>query len=122
LKYRAVLPTIFFGFIIYIIYLADTANYNFAFRVVGSIAYGDKIAHALLYGFLAYLLNISLEYKRVFGLPIAAIAVLFFALLEEFSQIWIDSRTFDLLDILADLIGVLLFTHLQRKNYETSNR
>ncbi len=122
MKLKIALPLAFFAFIIYVIYLADSANYNFAFRVVGNIAYGDKIAHALLYGFLAYLLNYSLGYKRVFAFSIAAVVVFTFASIEEISQIWIDSRTFDFFDLLADLIGVLLFTNFQRRVYERSNK
>jgi len=55
---RILTPLSFFIFISYIIFLADTADYNFAFRVVG----------------------------------------------------YIPSRTFDLGDLLADFVGVSLFS------------
>ena len=35
-----------------------------------------------------------------------------FAILEECTQIWLSNRRFELLDILADLIGIMLFSHL----------
>ena len=109
---RVFLPLSFFIFISYIIFLADTANYNFAFSLVGNIPYGDKIAHAGLYGIMALLLNFGLNFKQVkhFGvsLQLGALLVFIFAGLEELTQYYIPSRTFDLGDLLADFIGVVL--------------
>ena len=130
---RWVLPLSFFIFISYIIFLANTANYNFAFRVVGDIPYGDKIAHALLYGMMALFLNYALSFRRVRlpthilkSLPqtigalanapyMGSIIVLTFATLEELSQYYIPSRTFDMGDLLADFVGVYLFS-IKRRN------
>jgi len=114
---RVFLPLGFFIFISYIIFLADTADYNFAFRVVGDIPYGDKLCHALLYGIMAGLLNYGLGYHKpnIFGALanapyIGSILVLIFATLEEFTQYYIPSRTFDLWDLFADFVGILLFS------------
>ena len=134
-KPKFFLPLGFFLFISYIIFLADTADYNFAFRVVGYIPYGDKICHALLYGTMALLLNYGLSFRRVQLLPhlnvwinknllthikfkdtlantpyVGSLLILTFATLEEMSQYYIPSRTFDLWDLLADFIGVVLFS------------
>jgi len=147
---RILLPLSFFIFISYIIFLADTANYNFAFSLVGNIPYGDKIAHAGLYGIMAFLLNYGLRFRYIqyksisvgycppttptlntkyliiwstikrcckgttpykLHIQIGAIIVLTFATLEEFSQYYIPSRTFDLGDLLADFVGVILFSY-----------
>jgi len=111
---RILLPLSFFIFIAFIIYLADTADHNFAFRVIGHIPYGDKLMHGLLYGVMALLLNYGLKFKSYkflsFDVQVGAIAVLVFATIEEISQYWIASRTFDLLDLLADFAGVILFS------------
>ena len=135
LSYRVLLPLSFFIFISYIIFLADTADYNFAFRLVGHIPYGDKICHALLYGMMAFLLNYGFGFRRVL-LPqhlqslhrikafssfpfkgavatapyMGSIVVLIFATLEECRQYYIPSRTFDLWDLGADFVGVFLFS------------
>ena len=124
------LPLSFFIFISYIIFLADTADYNFAFRLVGHIPYGDKMCHALLYGMMAFLLNYGLGFRRVgflthqggqecppykWYIPLGSIIVLIFATLEECSQYYIPSRTFDLWDLGADFIGVVLFSVLRNK-------
>ena len=110
---RILLPLSFFLFISFIIYLADTANYNFAFRMIGEIPYGDKLMHGFLYGVMAFFLNYGLNYKNFHSLQIGAIIVLIFATLEEITQYWIPSRTFDLGDLLADFIGVVLFSFIQ---------
>ena len=105
------MPLGFFVFIAYIIFLADTADYNFAFRLIGHIPYGDKLAHALLYGIMALLLSKALPKHPYLG----AVIVLIFALLEECSQYYIPSRTFDLGDLVADFVGILGFCYWGRE-------
>ena len=116
---RVFLPLSFFIFISYIIFLADAADYNFAFRLVGHIPYGDKIAHAGLYGIMALLLNYGLNFKQVkhFGISLqrGALLVFIFATLEELTQYYIPSRTFDLGDLLADFVGVVLVSYWKIK-------
>ncbi len=113
-RLRIILPLSFFLFISFIIYLADTADYNFAFRVVGYIPYGDKFMHGLLYGVMALLLNYGLNFKskKIFGfnMQVGAIVVLTFAGLEEITQYWLPSRTCDVFDFVSDVVGVVLFS------------
>ena len=108
--FKITLPLGFFIFISSIIFIADNASYNFALRWVGAIPYGDKIAHTILYGTMAMFLNYGLSYRKIKGLQLGAVLVLTFAILEEFTQIYVPSRTFDLYDILADFAGVILFS------------
>ena len=114
LNLRIILPLGFFIFIAFIIYLADTADHNFAFRLIGHIPYGDKLMHGLLYGLMAMFLNFGLKYKSYkwlgFNMQLGAVIVLVFATIEEISQYWLPSRTFDLVDLLADFVGVILFS------------
>jgi len=110
---RILLPLGFFISILFIIFLADTADHNFAFRLIGHIPYGDKLMHGLLYGVMAFFLNYGLNYKTFKSFQLGAIVVLLFATIEEISQYWIPSRTFDLGDLLADFIGVLFFSFIR---------
>ena len=116
---RIILPLGFFIFIGFIIYLADSADHNFAFELIGHIPYGDKLMHGLLYGVMALLLNYGLNFKskKIFGfnLQVGALIVLTFAGLEELSQYWLPSRTCDLVDFVADTVGVILFSLRQKK-------
>ena len=114
---RVGLPLTFFLFILWIIILADSADYNYAFFMVGSIPYGDKIAHALLYGVMAMLLNFGLDFKTKqflgLNLQVGAMIVLLFAGLEELSQYYFPSRTLDFYDFVADFVGVVLASFIR---------
>ena len=118
INWRIVLPLGFFIFISFIIFLADTADHNFAFRLLGDIPYGDKMGHIVLYGVMAWLLNFGLKFKsyRVLGfdMQLGALIVLTFAIIEEGTQHFIPSRSFDFYDILGDFIGVVLFSFFRR--------
>ena len=107
---RITLPLSFFIFISYIIFLADTADLNYGLEIVRIIPYGDKFFHALLYGMMAMFLNYGLDYKKIYRLQLGAVIVLTFAAIEECSQYFITTRTFDLDDLLADIIGITLFS------------
>jgi VanZ family protein len=47
--------------------------------------------------------------------PIGAVIVLVFALIEELSQLFFMHRTFDLIDVAADLIGITLSVIILKK-------
>ncbi len=98
IQVRWFLPLSFFIFISYIIFLADTADYNFAFMLIGHVPYG--------FGFHSY----KVSGRGHPDLQLGSIIVLTFATFEEFSQYFIPSRTFDFWDLLADFIGVILFS------------
>ena len=76
----------------------------------GSFPFGDKIGHLILIGTLAFLLNYALEgrtikigrFKVLLGCSIVAVVMT----LEEISQIWIPWRTFDLVDLSANYLGI----------------
>ncbi len=109
---RILFPASFFAFLVMIIYQADTAHYNFAFKMMGKIPYGDKIGHIVLYGMMAFLLNYGFRGKKWLKLSVGSLIVFIFAFLEEISQAYFPSRSFDLADVLADVIGIVLFTIL----------
>jgi VanZ family protein len=107
---RFLLPLGFFIFILCILFFVDTANFNIGAKIVKMIPYGDKVLHTLLYGIMAMLLNFGLGYKKRWGMQVGAMSVMLFATIEEFSQMFIPVRTFDVGDLMADLFGVVLFS------------
>jgi len=107
---RFSLPFSFFLLLSYIIFLADTSSLNFGWEIVRVIPYGDKVMHAVLYGVMAMLLNYGLGYRTIHKFQLGTVIVLLFAVIEEFSQVFITTRTFDIGDLLADLTGVVLFS------------
>jgi hypothetical protein len=114
LKMLRILPALlFFSFIGWIIFQANSGSKNIFFDLVDLIPYGDKLGHFILYGTLSILTTIAFNYKYLlvisYRLPIGAIIVLVIAIVEEVSQIFLSNRTFDMVDISADIAGIFIF-------------
>ncbi len=112
------IAVLFFLFICYIIVCADTGQSGHLTRQVRNLPFGDKAAHFLLYGTLAFLVNLAFNntYWKFFGTTVlkGSALVLFFAIAEEFTQIFIASRSFEAADMLCDLLGIYVFAKLAR--------
>lgn len=98
------------------IWSADNGVSNAALDWLRGVRHGDKYAHFLVYGMLAFLLHIGMRGKvwRWWGLavPAAAILVLGFGLAEEITQLALPRRQFSVMDLACNLGGVLFFTLL----------
>ncbi len=74
----------------------------------------DKVGHFLLLGILTYLVNRSLiRGTWRFGswnIPRGSVLIALVFTLEEFSQAFIHTRSFSLLDLAANYLGVAVFT------------
>lgn len=111
----------FFVFIGWIIYLANTGQKSIFFDLVARIPYGDKLGHFCLFGCLTLAANLLLKFRRVnfSNVPISnvpiytgTVLVFLFVLIEELSQHFIPNRTLDGVDLIADIIGIILFNFL----------
>lgn len=109
MKYAAVLFTIF---IILVIILADRGLLG-PLHFIYDFPYGDKAGHFILYGLLAFFITLAsirsflrLDPKRV-ALSIGLILALLIGA-EEYSQKFFANRTFDLIDLLASYIGLIV--------------
>lgn len=99
-----------------IVYLADHHQYQDLFSIIRSVPGGDKCGHFLLMGLLSFLLNTSLRCREVdvrtrhvlWGSLIVSMAVT----LEEVSQIFMQYRSFDFVDLLFDYLGIWAFGKL----------
>ena len=118
----------FFCFILWVIYLANTGQNSVFFQLIASIPYGDKLGHFCLFGLLTLATNFAFRLKsfKVYSLEIflGTALVSTFVIIEECSQYFIPNRTFDLIDLSADFIGILLFnavTKYLRKYTLTAN-
>lgn len=93
-----------------IIYAADAGIAAPVFAYVRSFPLGDKIAHFILMGTLALLVNLVLSRGLLAGnrhpILIGTAIVAGLVLLEEISQIWIPGRTFSFSDLTADALGI----------------
>jgi len=103
----------FFGFILWIIYLANTGQPSVFFKLIASIPYGDKLGHFCLFGLLTLAANFTCKLKsfKILSMKVylGSILVLMFVVFEEFSQFYITNRTFDIIDLSADFIGIVFF-------------
>ena len=101
-----------------IVFLADSHGTNY-FTFVGKIPFGDKIGHFLLMGMFSLLLNLALNAKtvRLVSLNILAGNLIVFGLvtIEEFSQIFVAGRTFDVTDLISDYAGIFIFGEIARQ-------
>lgn len=115
-KLCGLLTLLFFIFIAWIIYLANTGQSSIFFTLVASIPYGDKIGHFCLFGLLTLGANFAFKLKQLhlFSLPvyIGSIVVFIFIIFEELSQYFIPSRTLDITDLLADMFGIIIFNFI----------
>ena len=101
---------LFVLFVARLIYLADMGRGHRFFFWAAHIPAGDKVAHAFLFGTLALLANVAMDAARFQWGKITvlkgSLLVLIPTVIEEFSQLHFRSRSFDLFDLLADVIGI----------------
>jgi polysaccharide biosynthesis protein VpsQ len=104
--------------VIAIIFIADHKTYHHIFDIIRSIPFGDKIGHFVLIGLLAFVVNVLFACKTIklyrFRFLLGGLIVVLLVTLEEFSQLFIKVRTFDLGDLIADYLGILLFSYLAK--------
>lgn len=103
---------LFFAFICYVIYAADTNNGFWLMKLAKSVPQGDKIGHLLLYGVLGVFLNLAMHNRMIrnTNIPLGSVIVLVFAISEEFTQLAFETRTFDFVDMLCDVIGLTILS------------
>jgi undecaprenyl-diphosphatase len=82
----------------------------------------DKVLHFVLFGLVVFLLSLWLGGQAVqlgrWFIPLALLAPLTIALLEEVAQAWSPQRTASLEDWLCDLAGMLFFWWLSRRIFK----
>lgn len=97
-----------------IVVLADTGGLQPIVAWIATVRGGDKIAHFLIMGTWAALAVLALgrrrSPRRAAQLGGGCVGVLVLA--EEISQHWIPTRSFDLLDLMADALGIAIGTAL----------
>jgi VanZ family protein len=103
--------------ILLIIAFANQGDYiHILSNLVKDIPYGDKLGHFILMGLLAFFVNILVNCEKIklFQISFLKGSVIVFVIvtLEEFSQIFISNRSFDLMDLTFDYLGILVFGQL----------
>jgi len=103
------------GFAAILLLIMGAATFGWAepvFAFVRQVPGSDKIAHVLLLGTMSLLLNLSLGCRRtrlVGRSPLTGSLVLAVLItIEEFSQIWVPTRSFSLGDLACNYLGIVL--------------
>jgi polysaccharide biosynthesis protein VpsQ len=104
--------SLFFLLVAGIIIADDLGRFQTIINYVNSLPFGDKWGHLIFMGILTFLLNYALDGRMVkigtrqvlLGCALVTVGIT----LEEISQIWIPSRTFDLVDLSANYAGICL--------------
>lgn len=120
MKYIAALFTLF---IIGVVILADLDAIPSSVRALYDFQYGDKLGHFILYGLLNFLLTLTfirpLPNRTSNRVALSVGLVLALAVgVEELSQRYFSARTFDLIDLSASYLGLLVggWAALKTKN------
>jgi len=115
-KIFTVFSLLFFIFILWIIYLADTGQNSRFFELIHGVPFGDKIGHFILYGVLTFGVVVATRFRvrkiASFTIFSGALYVTVFAVVEEVSQQFFAIRTLDGVDLFADGLGICLFSGL----------
>ena len=107
-------------FILLIIVMADMGVLAHYLGFLYLYPFGDKVGHFVLYGILALLVNLAVfrsappQRRKSIAAKVGLILA-FFIGLEEFSQQFFASRTFDLVDLTFSYLGVITFSWLALK-------
>jgi len=111
MKHLHLLTILYILLLLAIIVLVDNGNYNYLFKIVYQIPYGDKVGHLLLIGLLSLVVNLSLRTRQIklLGRLVLQGSLIVFLIItfEEFTQLFIPTRTFDLGDLGCDYLGIL---------------
>ncbi|CAK8724561.1 VanZ family protein [Candidatus Electrothrix aarhusensis] len=107
----AIFGILFLVFFLYVVYSANQGNLPFFIRRLYMFPGGDKVGHFILLGIASFLANQLLHPRHflVFGKVffVGTLIVLVAITAEEISQIFIASRTFDLIDLSCSYLGII---------------
>ncbi|MCI5167553.1 MAG: trypsin [Candidatus Electrothrix sp. GM3_4] len=107
----AIFGIFFLVFFLYVIYSANQGTLPFFIRRLYMFPGGDKVGHFVLLGIASFFAN-QVLYPRhflVFGKVffVGTLIVLVAITAEEISQIFISTRTFDLIDLSFSYLGII---------------
>ena len=110
---------LFCAFLGLVIYTEDVGAGSRYWGWVSNVPLGDKFCHFTFMFTFSVLTNLALRCRaiRLGGQTVllGTVIVTIVVAAEEFSQLWIPGRDFDLLDLTADLVGIACGALLARR-------
>ena len=108
------------AFVLLVVLLADLGLMSWFREYARQYPGIDKVLHFILVGFLSWILIFAFNAKRLnllgSSLFVGTIVTFSLVTLEECSQLLIATRRFELLDLLADYLGILVAEMLARRS------
>lgn len=118
-----------YSFIAFIIFMLLSVNLGwnwFFLRWTKFVPFQDKMMHFVFIGLLSFFVNLLLDARRTDFVSTSVLtgSLLIFAIttVEEFSQILLANRNFELLDLLCNVLGILFFGKLAELYVQKSKK
>jgi len=114
---KNIIALAYLGFIAILLIVSDIGYLNKSRGwLAENVFYYDKAGHFILIGLLAFVVNVLLMKRNAKSfnptLLIGSYLTFAFATIEEFSQIFIESRSFNVYDLIANYLGIAFFSLL----------
>lgn len=115
------------GFAFVLVGIILLAEVDLAGKLFGALylfPYGDALVHVLLFGLLSFLINLGFPLRRTSRLRVLVSCLVLAGLvtLEEISQVFLPTRTFSLLDLGANYLGIFGFGEFAAFLRKVTNR
>jgi hypothetical protein len=111
-----IITALAFVAIIVIILLADFRVIPKRVFTLYDFPYGDKVGHFFLMGLFSFLVNMSLNMRKVsvfsVSILLGSLIVVILTTVEEFSQSFFPSRTASFFDLAASYLGIFVIGNL----------
>jgi len=108
-----------FAFFALILTIFITATLGWKSELLAKIPYSDKVMHFFLIGGFAFFMNLLLRNRKVstgkWAILLGSTFVFVLMTIEEFSQMFVSTRSFDLLDLACNYAGIFLIGGLSKK-------
>lgn len=99
---------LYFLALVAMVVAADNGRLRAA-RLAHEIPWGDKIGHFVLMGILAFTITAAVRRRHIL---VANTVLILVVVLEEGSQLWLRYRHFEVLDLVANLAGIIVFARI----------
>ena len=111
-----IIAVLFVSFVAFLLVSVNLGWNWFFIAWVKLVPFEDKLIHFLLMGLLSFFVNLLLDARQTslanFRVLSGSLIVLLITTAEEFSQLLLPHRNFEILDLICNFCGILLFGKL----------
>ncbi|MEL6943198.1 MAG: VanZ family protein [Bacteroidota bacterium] len=108
-----------FAFFALILSIFIAATLGWTSALLAKVPYSDKIMHFFLIGGFAFFMNLLLRNRKItvgnWAILFGSVLVFGLMTIEECSQMFIATRSFDLLDLAFNYAGIFFIGRLSKK-------